>query len=99
LLNLSIERRRELLVSVLAAPEEPLRLSPQLRAPSGQVLAAVRKLGLESVVGKRIDSTYETRRAIRRVDQAPHLRMGSLPFQSASAKHSVQYAGYIDSPS
>jgi hypothetical protein len=40
-------------------PEDPLRLSPLLRAPSGQVLEAVRRLGLEGVVGKRIDSTYE----------------------------------------
>ena len=59
LLNFSIERRRELLANVLPAPEDPLRLSPLLRAPSGQVLEAVRKLGLEGVVGKRIDSTYE----------------------------------------
>ena len=40
-------------------PKDPLRLSPQLLAPSGQVLEAVRKLGLEGVVGKRIGSTYE----------------------------------------
>ena len=59
LLNLSIERRRELPVSVLAEPEDPLRLSPLLRAPSGQVLEAVRKLGLEGVVGKRIGSIYK----------------------------------------
>ena len=32
---------------------------PLFHAPSGQVLEAVRKLGLEGVVGKRIDSTYE----------------------------------------
>jgi ATP-dependent DNA ligase len=36
-----------------------LRLSPLLRAPSGQVLEAVRKLGLEGDVGKRIGSIYE----------------------------------------
>jgi hypothetical protein len=42
-----------------AAPEDPLRLSSLLRAPSGQVLEAVRKRGLEGVVGKRISSTYE----------------------------------------
>jgi ATP-dependent DNA ligase len=36
-----------------------LRLSPLLRAPSGEALEAVRKLGLEGVVGKRIGSTYE----------------------------------------
>ena len=59
LLNLPMERRRELLASMLAAPEDPLRLSPLLRAPSGQVLEAVRKLGLEGVVGKRIGSIYE----------------------------------------
>ena len=44
---------------MLAAPEDPLRLSPLLRAPSGEVLEAVRKLGLEGVVGKRIGSIYE----------------------------------------
>ena len=59
LLNFSIERRRELLASVLPAPEDPMRLSPLLRAPSGQVLEAVRKLGLEGVAGKRIGSIYE----------------------------------------
>ena len=60
LVSLAIERRRELLGRLLATPEDPLRLSPLLRASSGQVLEAVRKLGLEGVVGKRIDSTYET---------------------------------------
>ena len=59
LVDLGIERPRELLGTVLAEPEDPLRLSPLLRTPSGQVLEAVRKLGLEGVVGKRIDSTYE----------------------------------------
>ena len=46
--------------SLLAAPKDPLRLSPPLRAPSGQVLEAVRKLGLQGVVGKRIASIYES---------------------------------------
>jgi DNA ligase D-like protein (predicted ligase) len=59
LVNLPFSRRRELLESLLAAPEDPLRLSPLLQAPSGQVLEAVRRLRLEGVVGKRIDSTYE----------------------------------------
>ena len=43
----------------LPRPKDPLRLSPLLQAPSGQVLEAVHKLGLEGVVGKRIDSAYE----------------------------------------
>ena len=59
LINLPIERRRELLGSLLAAPKDPVRLSPLLQAPSGEVLEAVRKLGLEGVVGKRIGSIYE----------------------------------------
>ena len=59
LVNLPIERRRELLGSMLAAPEDPLRLSPLLQASAGEVLEAVRKLGLEGVVGKRIGSIYE----------------------------------------
>ena len=35
LVSLAIERRRELLGRLLAAAEDPLRLSPLLRAPSG----------------------------------------------------------------
>jgi ATP-dependent DNA ligase len=44
---------------MLAAPEDPLRLSPLLQASAGEVLEAVRKPGLEGVVGKRIGSIYE----------------------------------------
>ena len=71
LVNLPIERRRELLGRMLPEPEDPLRLSPLLRAPSGQALEAVRKLGLEGVVGKRIGSIYEPGERCRRVYQAP----------------------------
>jgi DNA ligase D-like protein (predicted ligase) len=60
LVNLPFSRRRELLENLLAVAEGPLRLSPRLGAPAGQVLEAVRKLGLEGVVGKRIDSVYES---------------------------------------
>jgi ATP-dependent DNA ligase len=52
LVRLPFSRRRELVESLLDAPKDPLRLSPLLQAPSGQVLEAVRKLGLEGVVGK-----------------------------------------------
>ena len=51
--------RRDLLHSVFAAPNDPLRLSPLLQASSSQVLDAVRRLGLEGVVGKRLGSIYE----------------------------------------
>jgi hypothetical protein len=57
--NLPLSRRRELLANMLRTPKGPLPLSPQLRAPSGQILEAVHKLGL---VGKRIDSIGDSLR-------------------------------------
>jgi DNA ligase D-like protein (predicted ligase) len=59
LLNLPFCRRRELLDNLFAPPKDPPRLSPLLRASSGDVLEAVRNLGLEGLVGKRIDSIYK----------------------------------------
>jgi ATP-dependent DNA ligase len=59
LVNLPFARQREALASSLALPKDPVRLSPLLQVPSGDVLEAVRKLGLEGVVGKRLGSTYE----------------------------------------
>ena len=58
-LNLPLSRRRELLEDLLGAPKDPVRLSPLLQAPSDQILEALRKHGLEGVVGKRTDSHYE----------------------------------------
>jgi len=55
----AIEQRREALHHLLGSPADPIRLSPLLEAPAGQVLEAVRKLGLEGVVGKRDRSVYE----------------------------------------
>jgi len=54
-----IEQRREKLGELLATPTDPLRLSPLLPAPAGEILEAVEKLGLEGVVGKRRNSIYE----------------------------------------
>ena len=59
LVSSPIERRRDLLHNLLAAREDPVRLSPPLHGPSGQVLEAVRKLGLEGIVSKRLGSNYE----------------------------------------
>jgi ATP-dependent DNA ligase len=59
LVNLPLSRRRELLEDLLSVSDDPLRLSPLLQAPVGQILETVRKLGLEGIVGKRIDSAYE----------------------------------------
>jgi bifunctional non-homologous end joining protein LigD len=57
--TLPLSRRRELLEDLLSASHDPLRLSPLLQAPFGEILEAVRKHGLEGVVGKRTDSQYE----------------------------------------
>ena len=84
MLSLSIERRRELLGRLLPAPEDPLRLSPLLRAPSGQVLEAVRKLGLVGVEGKRIDSIYE-----------PGERSGTWIKQRTNREQQFVIGGYI----
>jgi ATP-dependent DNA ligase len=59
LVSFPFSRRREALESLLTGTADPVRLSPLLRARSGRVLEAVRQFGLEGVVGKRIDSTYE----------------------------------------
>ena len=84
LVRLAIERRRELLGRLLAAAEDPLRLSPLLRASSGQVLEAVRKLGLEGVVGKRIAFTYE-----------PGERSGAWIKHRANREQEFVIGGYI----
>jgi bifunctional non-homologous end joining protein LigD len=59
LLDAPLERRRALLTSLLTSAKDPLRLSAQLQASSGQIIEAIRQLGLEGVIGKRVDSLYE----------------------------------------
>ena len=59
LLDVPLARRRVLLASLLTSAKDPLRLSAQLQAPSGQIVQAIRQLGLEGIIGKRIDSIYE----------------------------------------
>ena len=54
-----IEERRAELETLMETASDPLRLSPLLEAPAGEVINAVRKLGLEGVVGKRAGSLYE----------------------------------------
>ena len=47
LVNFPFSSRRGLLEDLITAPKDPIRLSPLLKAPTGQILDAVRKLGLE----------------------------------------------------
>ncbi|MGZ4966696.1 MAG: non-homologous end-joining DNA ligase, partial [Chthoniobacterales bacterium] len=83
LLCLPIEERRAFLDELLPEPNDPLRRSPLLDAPSGQVLEAVRKLGLEGVVGKRNGSLYQ-----------PGERSGAWIKQRTSAEQEFVIGGY-----
>jgi ATP-dependent DNA ligase len=52
--------RRELLRdSILSALEDPIRHSPELNASLPDLVESVRLQGLEGLVAKRLDSTYE----------------------------------------
>ena len=84
LVDLPFTGRRKLLERLLSAPEDLLRLSPLLQAPSGQILEAVHKLGLEAVVGKRTDSIYE-----------PGERSGAWIKLRANMKQEFVIGGYI----
>jgi ATP-dependent DNA ligase len=84
LANLPFSRRGELLENLLAVAKDPLRLSPLLQAPSREVLEAVHKLGLEGVVGKRIDSIYE-----------PGERSGAWIMHRTNREQEFVIGGYI----
>jgi ATP-dependent DNA ligase len=84
LVDLPLSRRRELVENLLAVSKDPVRLSPLLRTSAGQVLEAVRKLGLEGVVGKRVDSSYE-----------PGERSGAWIKLRASLEQEFVIGGYI----
>ena len=57
LLSLPLERRRELLESLL--PSGPIRFSEALAAPRDALISNIRKLGLEGIVAKKKGSRYE----------------------------------------
>ncbi|MDC8760899.1 DNA ligase D [Janthinobacterium fluminis] len=62
---LPLETRRALLRAALAQapPSETVRFSVQLDGPPHEILAAVCKMGLEGVIGKRRDAAYVERRS------------------------------------
>ena len=56
--KLPLVRRRKLMESLITV-KDPVRLSSLLRGTTWQIVEAVRKFGLEGIVGKQIDSVYE----------------------------------------
>ncbi|MDB6136350.1 MAG: hypothetical protein JWM59_4593 [Verrucomicrobiales bacterium] len=59
LAELTLSERRARLEAFLGIPDDPVRLSAILPGKAAQVLQAVRQLGLEGVVAKRLNSVYE----------------------------------------
>jgi DNA ligase D-like protein (predicted ligase) len=59
LARLPFVERRELLKTFVTVQDKRIRISDYVEAGAGELLAAVREQGLEGVVGKRRDSTYE----------------------------------------
>ena len=57
--KLPLERRREILQSMLEKAGDPLRYSASLEADPKKLLAEVRRRGLEGLIAKRSGSTYE----------------------------------------
>jgi len=56
----SIHERRRRLAALLATAKDSLRVSPALPGRLENVLAEIRKLGLEGVVAKKVDSRYRS---------------------------------------
>jgi bifunctional non-homologous end joining protein LigD len=62
LLDLPIEKRKELLATLLKKPRRPLQLAAMIDADPAELLAAACHQGLEGVVAKRPESSYESGR-------------------------------------
>ncbi|HUQ94742.1 MAG TPA: non-homologous end-joining DNA ligase, partial [Bryobacteraceae bacterium] len=60
LMNERLAARREVLEKLVGKLGEPIRLSPELDAPLADLIRSVKVQGMEGLVAKRIDSTYES---------------------------------------
>jgi DNA ligase D-like protein (predicted ligase) len=57
-LDLTLDRRKELLDEIGARFSDPIRVNPLFRTELPPLIAQVKTLGLEGIVAKRSDSTY-----------------------------------------
>ena len=60
--QLPLTQRKELLATVCDGIHDPLRYSGELGGDAASLLAEVRRLGLEGIIGKQRDSIYEAGR-------------------------------------
>ena len=62
LTGLPLEDRQKILTALLKKPKRPLQLSPWFDVEPKELMQAARSQGLEGIVAKRPDSTYESDR-------------------------------------
>jgi ATP-dependent DNA ligase len=83
-----LEERRELLrVKVMPRTPEEISLSETLEATVAEIVAAVRKQGLEGVIAKRRDSLYE-----------PGRRSGAWVKMRINERQELVIGGYVPAP-
>lgn len=87
LTSLPLEKRRDLMKSVLDLRSPRIRFSEQFNTSARDILAAVREQGLEGVIGKRKDSRYE-----------PGKRSGSWTKYRLNQGQELVVGGYLPGP-
>jgi bifunctional non-homologous end joining protein LigD len=63
--NLPLSKRRPILEQLLSGADEPIRYSAPLRGEASAILAEIRRVGLEGLIGKKVNSLYESGRRTR----------------------------------
>jgi DNA ligase D-like protein (predicted ligase) len=84
LLQLPLEQRRNILDGIAGHFSDPIRLSPLLRASLPALWKSAKQAGLEGLVAKRMDSTYE-----------PGKRSGAWQKKRANIRDVFIIGGYI----
>lgn len=87
LTSVPLQKRRELLRTVLDRAEEPVKFSETLEAAPRQLIASAKQIGLEGLVAKRIDSHYE-----------PGKRSGAWVKYKLNLDQELVVGGYVPAP-
>jgi len=86
--NETLETRRTLLRKrVMPRLAEPFRFSETIQASAAELIAAVREQGLEGVIAKRLDSTYQ-----------PGKRSGAWVKMRVNRGQELVIGGYVPAP-
>ncbi|MGH9327990.1 MAG: non-homologous end-joining DNA ligase [Terriglobia bacterium] len=82
--RLELSNRRQALEQALAGLTDPVRLSPTFSFPVRELVRAAREQGMEGIVAKRVDSTYE-----------PGLRTGQWVKHKTQKGQELVVGGYL----